>query len=332
MITRPSGPPSEPQRQGTIQQPTQSHQSQAGPKSKTYAHALQERLPDTVVIGTSLVRGVGYRLRERGIDNCVYCLPGAELPLVHKKLGDILIPGKIPKNIIIHASGNDIGRHRTDMVVQEYDKLINTLKSKCPKSNIWLCKIPRRSHLSWLHGEIAKVNTFLQKSFHGEKNVRFIDSCPEFGPRYFRRDMTHFTPHGVHVYGDKIACSMINFHIKQIDIVSKCIRSAYRGTIYQNSDFENNVILPTGYNRDHIKDMLESGILQHIFLLVGSPADGFCLLHSFCLSIKSQFPDSHPLSINELFRILKNEVILHKERYLTAFENDPDAVMHGLSE
>ena len=96
--------------------------------------------------------------------------------------------------------------------------------------------------------------------------------------------------------------------------------------------FENNVILPTGYNRDHIKDMLESGILQHNFRVVGSPADGFCLLHSLCLSIKSQFPDSHPLSINELIRILKNEVILHKERYLTAFENDPDAMMHGLSE
>ena len=214
VITRPSGPPSEPQRQGTTQQPTQCQQSQAGPKNKTYAHALQERLPDTVVIGTSLVRGVGDRLRERGIDNCVYCLPGAELPLIHKKLGDILIPGKIPKNIIIQAAGNDIGRHWTDMVVQEYDKLINTLKSKCPKSNIWLCKIPRRTHLSWLHSEIAKVNTFLQKSSHG-KNVRFIDSCPEFGPRYFRRDMTHFTPHGVHVYGDKIACSMINFHINQ---------------------------------------------------------------------------------------------------------------------
>ena len=99
-------------------------------------------------------------------------------------------------------------------ISRDIDYMINTLKSKCPKSNIWLCKIPRRTHLSWLHSEIAKVNTFLQKSSHG-KNVRFIDSCPEFGPRYFRRDMTHFTPHGVHVYGDKIACSMINFYINQ---------------------------------------------------------------------------------------------------------------------
>ena len=69
--------------------------------------------------------------------------------------------------------------------------------------------------------------------------------------------------------------------------------------------FENNVILPTGYNRGHIKEMLESGILEHNFRVVGSPADGFCLLHSFCLSLQSQFPDSHPLSINEFIRILK---------------------------
>ena len=208
--TRPAGQETEPQ--DTHQQPTHTQQPQVGTQSKTYAHVLRERLPDTVVIGTSLVRGVGDRLRERGIDNMVYCYPGAQLPLIHNKLENILIPGKIPKNIVIQAAGNDVGRHRTDMVVQEYNKLIKTLKFKCPKSNIWLCKIPRRSHLSWLHSEIAKVNTFLEKSSHGS-NVKVIDSCPEFGPKYFKRDMTHFTRKGVHVYGDKIACSIINFHV-----------------------------------------------------------------------------------------------------------------------
>ena len=208
--TRPAGQETEPQ--DTHQQPTHTQQPQVGTQSKTYAHVLRERLPDTMVIGTSLVRGVGDRLRERGIDNMVYCYPGAQLPLIHNKLENILIPGKIPKNIVIQAAGNDVGRHRTDMVVQEYNKLIKTLKFKCPKSNIWLCKIPRRSHLSWLHSEIAKVNTFLEKSSHGS-NVKVIDSCPEFGPKYFKRDMTHFTRNGVHVYGDKIACSIINFHV-----------------------------------------------------------------------------------------------------------------------
>ena len=188
-------------------QHTQFYQNKGLIIPKCSAHSMF-----TVVIGTSLVRGVGDRLRERGIDNMVYCYPGAQLPLIHNKLENILILGKIPKNIVIQAAGNDVGRHRTDMVVQEYNKLIKTLKFKCPKSNIWLCKIPRRSHLSWLPSEIAKVNTFLEKSSHGS-NVKVIDSCPEFGPKYFKRDMTHFTRNGVHVYGDKIACSIINFHV-----------------------------------------------------------------------------------------------------------------------
>ena len=188
--------------------------SPAGPQRKSYAGALRERLPDTVVIGTSLVRGVGARLHQRGIDSTVYSFPGAQLPLIRNRLDNILVPGKIPKNIVIQAAGNDVGHQRTDLVVREFEKLIQALKSRCPHSKIWLCTIPRRSQLSWLHSEIAKVNTFLEKSFHG-KNVKFINSCPEFGPRYFMEDMVHFNYNGVQLYGDKIACSIINFHVNQ---------------------------------------------------------------------------------------------------------------------
>ena len=38
-------------------------------------------------------------------------------------------------------------------------------------------------------------------------------SCPEFGTKYFKRDMTYFTRNGVYVYGDKIACSIISIHV-----------------------------------------------------------------------------------------------------------------------
>ena len=107
----------------------------------------------------------------------------------------------------VQAGGNDIEHHRTDLVVKEYGTLIKALKSQCPKSNIVLCKIPCRSPFQWLHEEIARVNTFLANSTHGG-NVHFIDSCPEFGPRYFRKDMVHFNHEGLQVYGDKVACSL----------------------------------------------------------------------------------------------------------------------------
>ena len=173
--------------------------SPAGPQRKSYAGALRERLSDTVVIGTSLVRGVGARLHQRGIDNTVYSFPGAQLPLIRNRLDNILVPGKIPKNIVIQAAGNDVGHQRTDLVVREYGKLIKALKFRCPQSKIWLCKIPRRSRLSWLHSEIAKVNTFLEKSFHG-KNVEFIDRTfathmsnasvgRQQGPKWYDREL-----------------------------------------------------------------------------------------------------------------------------------------------
>ena len=198
------------------QRSSEMQRSQRGPERKSYVGALRERLPDTVVIGTSLVKGVGARLHQRGIDNIVYSFPGAHLPLIRDRLDTILVPGKIPKNIVIQAAGNDVGHNRTDLVVKEYDKLIKDLRSRCPYSKIWLCKVPRRLQLSWLYSEIAKINTFLEHSNHG-KNVKFIDSCPEFGPRYFKKDMVHFNNKGVQVYGDKIACSVINFHVNQMN-------------------------------------------------------------------------------------------------------------------
>ena len=79
--------------------------------------------------------------------------------------------------------------------------------------------------------------------------------------------------------------------------------------------------------------MLDNGILQNNFRVIISPGDGYCLLHSLSLSLKSQFPDSHALSINGLINFLKKEAILHKERYLSAFENNSsNSLLHGLSE
>ena len=62
--TRSAGQETEPQ--DTHQQPTHTQQPQVGKQSKTYAHVLRERLPDTVVIGTSLgERGRGSTPWER---------------------------------------------------------------------------------------------------------------------------------------------------------------------------------------------------------------------------------------------------------------------------
>ena len=196
------------------QEPPHVHQAVEQQHRWSYAKAVQERLPDTMVIRTSLVKGVGKRLRERGIDNTTYCFRGAQLPQIRNRLSTLIVPGKIPKNIVVQAGGSDVENHRTDLVVREFDKLIRTLKSQCPQSNTMLCKVPCRSPFPWLHDEIAKVNTFLANSFCGSK-VTCIDLCPEFVPRYFKKDMIHFNRKGLQVYGNKMACAVINFQVSQ---------------------------------------------------------------------------------------------------------------------
>ena len=105
------------------------------------------------------------------------------------------------------------------------------------------------------------------------------------------------------------------------------------GHCFISHTFENNVILPKDYNIISMKQMLDNDILQTNFRVIISPGNGFCLLHSLSLSLKSQFPDSHAISINEVINFFKKEAILHKERYLSAFENNSsNSLLHGLSE
>ena len=76
--------------------------------------------------------------------------------------------------------------------------------------------------------------------------------------------------------------------------------------------------------------MLESGLLPSKLDIIDMPGDGFCLLHSLCLSLRSQFPGSRVLEIEELISLLKHEAISHKDVYLAAFEYSLDTLRTGL--
>ena len=67
--------------------------------------------------------------------------------------------------------------------------------------------------------------------------------------------------------------------------------------------------------------MLSSGALQNSFKIVKSPGDGFCLLHSMCVSLKAQFPHICDFNVTKLIKLLKEEAIRYKEIYSIAIKS-----------
>ena len=183
--------------------------------SRSYRDAAVSRppqAPETVIIGTSLVRGVSTHLLKRGIDNACYTYPGADIPCIRSRVNHVLPRNSNPRQIVLQVGGNDLERHAPHAVRRQYDSLISEVKRSCPKSSILLGRIPPRRHDGWTNNQIDKVNTYLEDRCKRGDDVHFVDSCPRF-PMQFNRDRVHFSRSGCKVYADKLACSVINFQM-----------------------------------------------------------------------------------------------------------------------
>ena len=99
---------------------------------------------------------------------------------------------------------------------------------------------------------------------------------------------------------------------------------------FQNPTFKSIIILPVDYRKCRLNEVLESGLLPSKLDIIDMPGDGFCLLHSLCLSLRSQFPGSRVLEIEELISLLKHEPISPKDVYLAALEYSLDTLRTGL--
>ena len=175
------------------------------------------QLPDTVIIGTSLVRGVSSNLHKRNIDNVSYCYPGAEIPIIRSRINSVLPRNGRPRQVFLQAGGNDLESHPADQVIKQFDKLIHQVKSRCSNATtILLGRIPPRRHPA-LTDKIKKVNTYLNNRGMRGDNVKFVDCCPSF-PSQFSRDRVHFNSEGAKVYADKLACHVINFQLPGINV------------------------------------------------------------------------------------------------------------------
>ena len=158
----------------------------------TFAEAVSEPnqqravVPRVVVIGTSLVRGVGNCTSE--VNSMVYTYPGQELPQLQRTVLNIFTPAYQPAHVIIQCGGNDAANRPTHKVVLEYDRLVNNVKKACPKSIITLGIIPPRGTDHTILKNIANRD-------NRDDGVVSSDLCP-CDYQHYKTDLIHFNQTG----------------------------------------------------------------------------------------------------------------------------------------
>ena len=165
---------------------------------------------ETVVIGTSLTRGLGSKLNALGTNATCYTYPGRTIPEIRSRISTILPADNQPRLVVLQCGGNDAESHSTDQITAQYDSLINDIQRRCPQAKVILSKIPPRKKNKDILNSISRINTYLQeRSMKGDK-VDVIDICPH-DPALFRKDMVHFNVKGTRVYAKQMHSMLSHF-------------------------------------------------------------------------------------------------------------------------
>ena len=129
---------------------------------------------DTVIIGTSLTRGRGSKLRQTGVNCSNYSYPGCDIPHIHTRIRHIISPHKQPAHIILQCSGNDAEYVAAGHVIHEYESLINELRKCSPNATFTLCAIPPRRDNAVVLNTIDAINGWMKRRASSGDNVYFI--------------------------------------------------------------------------------------------------------------------------------------------------------------
>ena len=166
---------------------------------------------DTIIIGSSLVSGLGPKLCSMGINATSFMYRGADIPTIQSRVRDIVKPGTNPKHIVLQVAGNDATKHESRRVLAHYESLIRDISSRCPDASIILCKVPPRKGTAKTISTINEINTHLDVFAERLHNVSSVDICSR-SVHHFRKDGTHFNGLGLDHYAHQLAGILRNFH------------------------------------------------------------------------------------------------------------------------
>ena len=170
----------------------------------------QRSTTETYVIGTSLTRDLGIRLRKHGINGTVFTYPGATIPHIQSRLKHILSPRQQPREIVLQCGGNDLESQAADKVTLQYNCLIEDVRKYCPNSIIITSKVPPRGRKPSTLRKIDSLNAHLANKSERDNKITNLDVCP-FMPVYFFCDQVHFNNRGANMYAKNLAHSLVNF-------------------------------------------------------------------------------------------------------------------------
>ena len=177
------------------------------------AQSVADYSPATIVVGTSLVRGLGSRLNDLGSNATTFTYPGRDIPYIRGRIHKIVSKQNPPERIILQCGGNDAERVPADRVIFEYDGLVSEVRRCCPRAQVILSTIPSRGNKANVHHNIDTINSWLKRRSQYGDGVFCIDVCPRL-PGHFKRDMTHFNSKGLNFYA-KRPSQMSNFSPSQ---------------------------------------------------------------------------------------------------------------------
>ena len=170
---------------------------------------------ETIVIGTSLVRGLGAALNRQGIPVSSYTYPGADIPTIRSRIPGILPPRAAPARIVLQVAGNDATKQPAEKIAPRYESLINDIRRRCPHATILLSKVPPRKGPNKTMDTIVEVNRIIDNFASRFSNVHVINVCPT-SLYHFRKDGIHFNAAGVNHYSYNMATALRNFQSPQL--------------------------------------------------------------------------------------------------------------------
>ena len=174
------------------------------------AQSVADNSPATIVVGTSLVRGLGSRLQSLGNNATTFTYPGRDIPYIRGRIHKIVSKQNPPERIILQCGGNDAERVPADRVIYEYDGLVSEVRRCCPRAQVILSTIPSRGNKANVHHNIDTINSWLKRRSQYRDGVFCIDVCPQL-PGHFKRDLTHFNSKGLNFYAKRLSGQMSNF-------------------------------------------------------------------------------------------------------------------------
>ena len=199
-------------RRGNLESPPVARPDSSPRQAQPFRGAASEHnhSSETLIIGTSLVQGLGPRLQKMGIDATAFMYRGADIPTIQSRVQHIISPGMNPKCIVIQVGGNDATKQPANSIISRYESLIRNIRHRCPDAKIVLSKVPPRRGNARTVSNISEINVGIDNFANTMKNVCSVSVCPT-SVLHFKKDCTHFNTSGMDLYARNLSAQLRNF-------------------------------------------------------------------------------------------------------------------------